>query len=223
MVWAAAIPLIAAGISAAGSIGGAYLSNKGQGKESKIQRQKRKLVDELLASLSGRGRFSDLYSSDPEVFQKSYVEPAQAMFRNQIAPQIQQQYIASGQQRGTGLDDQLLRAGVDLDQMLNQQRANFYENAQNRKANAIGSIFGVPPGQAKLSSGEALSQATGGYLASGAFADAVKGVASSAYGGSNMEGPVQKAQYQQPVRPGYAPDWREASGWELGNPNWGKY
>src|SRR5688572_31554021 len=53
---------------------------------------------------SGQGEFSDLFNFDQDLFTKSFIEPAQAKFRNQIAPQIQQQYIASGQQRGTGLD-----------------------------------------------------------------------------------------------------------------------
>jgi len=84
-------------ISAAGSIGGGWLSGKGNAnKETKTQKTKRKLVDKLIASLDGAGPYSDLYNFDQDLFNKSFIEPAKAKFRNEIAPQIQQQYIASG-------------------------------------------------------------------------------------------------------------------------------
>src|SRR3954471_24933150 len=99
-------------ISAAASAGASWLGGQGSApKETKMQKTQRKLVDQLIASLSGSGPFSDLFNSDESVFQKSFVDPAKSLFNNQIAPQIQQQFIASGQQRGSGLDDQLLRAG----------------------------------------------------------------------------------------------------------------
>src|ERR1044072_7152085 len=113
--------LLAAGLTAAGSIGGGFLAGRGSASpETKMQKTQRKLVDQLLASLGGEGPDANLYNADENIFQKSFVEPALSKFNYQIAPQIQQQYIQSGQQRGTGLEDQLLRAGVDLDALLNQ-------------------------------------------------------------------------------------------------------
>ena len=160
-------------IQAAGSIGSGYLSGRGAAeKETKMEKTKRKLVDRLITSLTGEGPYSDLFSSDEETFQKSFVEPAQAMFRNQIAPQIQQQYIASGQQRGTGLDDQLLRAGVDLDSLLNQHMYQFQQDALNRKQNTINSILGGGSGAPNMpSAGQDIMSALSGYLSSSGFAD----------------------------------------------------
>lgn len=138
-------PLIAAAGSVIGGMGK---------KETKLQKTQRKLIDELLGSLSGNGRFSELYNPSEQAFQRSFVEPAQKMFQNQIAPNIQQQFIASGQQRGTGLEDQLTRAGVDLNSMLNQQYYQFQQDALNRKQGTIGSILGAgagaPPQQSAL-------------------------------------------------------------------------
>ncbi len=114
--------------------------------ETKMQKTQRQLVDQLLASLQGNGPYSDIFNADENTFQKSFVEPAQSRFRNQTAPQIQQQYIASGQQRGTGLDDTLTRAGVDMDSMLNQQMYQFQQDALNRKQNSINSILGAGSG-----------------------------------------------------------------------------
>lgn len=164
-------------IGAAGSIAGGFLGGQGsKPKETKMEKTKRKLVDQLLASLSGQGPYSGLYQTDEAAFQKSFVDPAKSIFSNQIAPQIQQQYIASGQQRGTGLDDQLLRAGVDLDQLLNQNYLQFQNQGRDRMQNTINSILGGGAGAPQgPTSGQNLMSATGGYLSSPAFSDLVSG------------------------------------------------
>jgi len=147
-----------------------YMSGEGsRSKETKMQKTQRKLVDELIASLSGEGRFGDLFAKDDAAFQKSFVEPAQAMFRNQIAPQIQQQYIAGGQQRGTGLDDTLTRAGVDMDAMLNQYLYQHGQDAMNRQSDMIGNILGMKSQPYQPSAGQNVMSGVGGYLGSEGF------------------------------------------------------
>ncbi len=156
--------------SAATTAGASYLSGEGsRTKETKLQKIQRKMIDELIASLSGEGRFADLFSKDDEAFQKSFVEPAQAMFQNQIAPQIQQQYIAGGQQRGTGLDDTLTRAGIDMDAMLNQYLYQHQQDAMNRKSNLINSILGVKGEPYQPSAGQNVMSGLGGYVGSEGF------------------------------------------------------
>lgn len=163
---------VAAGILAGGSVLSSLLSRNP--KETRTQKQKRKLVDDLIASLSGGGSFSDLFNADDATFQKSFVDPAKSRFKNQIAPQIQQSFIAGGQQRGTGLDDTLTRAGVDLDQLLNEQFLNFQQSAQNRQVSTIGSILGAGEGvQPGLSTGDKLSEGLSGFLTSDAFGESV--------------------------------------------------
>ncbi len=200
-------PLIAAGAS--------WLSGKGNaGKESKMEKTKRKLVDQLINSLGGEGPFADLYNPSQEVFQKSFVDPAKAMFNNQIAPQIQQQYIASGQQRGSGLDDQLLRAGVDLDQMLNQQMYQFNNDALNRKQGSINSILGSGSGAPNQTSGmQDIMSGLGGYLSSDDFTQQSKDLFKS----PTTTAPSQ-APNAIPQRKGYEPAW---SDWKVGDPRWG--
>lgn len=172
-MWA---PIIAAGVSAAGSIIGGAM-NKGGSKETKIQKQQRYMIDDLIRSLRGQGPYSDLYATDENAFNKSFVEPAQQRFRNQIAPQIQQSYIASGQQRGSGLDDQLLRAGVDMNSMLDQYYLDFVNQAQNRKSSTIANILGQSAGATPpMSTGQAFGQSAAGYLASPAFGQAVNSI-----------------------------------------------
>jgi hypothetical protein len=159
------------GTVAGGIIGGAaggFLGDKG--KPTKRQNQQQELIDQLLASLKGDGAYSDLFNMDDNAFQKSYVEPAKAMFKNQIAPQIEQQYIASGQQRGTGMEDSLSRAGVEMDQLLNQQYAQMQQAAQERKLNTMNYILGSGAGQKPaLTTGQAVGQGITGYIQSEGF------------------------------------------------------
>jgi len=170
--------IIASLVSAAGSVGGGFLSGRSsQPKETKMQKKQRKVVDELLASLKGEGPYSDLFRTDEAAFQKSFVDPVKSIYANQIAPQIQQKYIASGMQRGSALQDQLLRAGVDLDQLINQQYMDYIQQAQNRQANAFSNILGLPAGaQSPRSSGDILGQAASGYISSDQFGKDIEGI-----------------------------------------------
>lgn len=213
--------LLASAITAAGSVTGGYLSGAGSGKESKMDKTRRKLLDKLVDSLEGNGPFSDLYNTDEAAFQKSFVEPAQSRFRNQIAPQIQQEFIAGGQQRGTGLDDQLLRAGVDLDSLLNQHYMDFQNRGKDRLQSSINSIVGGGSGSpAGLSTSDRIQQATGGYLASQGFSDAVTGSLKQ----YQQQGPTNSGlpnAYDKP-RKGFENDWQTVRNLPAGDPRWGQ-
>ena len=210
-------------IQAAASIGSGYLAGKGAApKETKLQKTQRKLVDRLIESLTGSGPYSNLFNMDEKAFQRSFVEPAQAMFRNRIAPQIQQQYIASGQQRGTGLDDQLLRAGVDLDSMLNQYLYQAQQDAMNRKQNALSSILGMGAGAPNMpTSGQDIMSSLGGYLSSPGFAN----MSANLFRASPNAGapPTSSAPSNFPnafsPRRGYERDWMD---YKLGDQRWGQ-
>lgn len=203
--------LIAGAVAAAGSVGGGYLSGRSSGKESKTQKTKRHLLDQLIASLQGEGPYSGLYATDYDAFQKSFIDPAKSIFNNQIAPQIQQQYIQSGQQRGTGLDDQLLRAGVDLDQMLNQNYLAFQNQGKDRMQNALNMALGADNiGTQNMGSGQSLMQSTAGYLSSPEFSKMVLNLANPQQKNMNMQ-PQDQSQ-----RRGYLPDW------QLGDSRWGQ-
>lgn len=151
-----------------GGIGGGFLGR--QDKETPIQAKQKELIDQLLESLNGKGPYSNLFNVDENAFQKSYVDPMKQMFSGQIAPQIQEQFAASGQDRGTGLENALTRAGVNMDQLLNQQYASMQQNAMGRKSNMMGSILNQAPGAPTTpTGGQAAMQGLGGYLTSDAF------------------------------------------------------
>jgi hypothetical protein len=198
VAWA---PLAAAGIGAAGSMISSWLSKPEKPKrekrappqftpkETKIQKKKRKLIDDLLYSLkTPDGTFSELYEPSEEVFQKYYVDPAKQRFQNQIAPAIQQKYIATGQHRGSGLEGALARAGVDMDELLNQQYMAYQQDTLNRRQNAMSQILGAESGpmpqniqqpQQNYSSSNAVKQGLSGYLGSDSFSKSVEDILSS--------------------------------------------
>lgn len=163
------IPLITATIQAGGAAAGGMLGRK-KDTSTEMQQRQQELIDELLSSMGGTGKYGDLFKMDQNAFQKSYVDPMKQLFSSQIAPSIQQSYIASGQQRGTGLNDQLLRAGVDMDQLLNQEYMKYMQSTQDRKYKTIEDILGMQKGAERPQSrGEAFTQGLGGYLTSGGF------------------------------------------------------
>ena len=170
----------AAGTVAGGILGGAAGGLFGGNNETPMQQRQRELIDQLLESLRGNGAYSDLFNVDEESFQKSFVDPMKKKFSSQIAPQIQQSYIASGQHRGTGLDDTLTRAGVDMDQLLNQYYYQAQQDAMNRKTNVMGSVLGAPAGaQQKPTWGQAAMQGVGGYMTSDSFGKDIGNLISS--------------------------------------------
>jgi hypothetical protein len=168
-------PLIGLGAQAlGGAIGGAFGDRGGP---TPIQQKQQELIDQLLASLQGQGPYSDLFKMDEDTFNKSYLEPAKARFNQQIAPQILQNYISSGQQRGTGLEDTLQRAGVDMDMLLNQAYAQMQQQAQRNQQNAIGGILNAGSGaKPPMSRGQAIGQGIAGALTGQPFGQGIQDV-----------------------------------------------
>lgn len=163
--------------SAAASGASGLLSGSGVAKETKREKQARKTADELLASLKGDGPFASLFNRDDGAFQKSIVDPAMSRFRNQIAPGIQQMYGASGMSRGTAMDDALLRAGVDLDQNINQLYLPFMQGQQQNSLSMLSNILGQPAGAARQPSMmQNFAQGIGGFLGSDAFSKGTENI-----------------------------------------------
>ena len=212
--------LLSGALSAAGAVGGGMLARGGQGGETRIQRKQRKMLDELYRSLKGNGSFSDLFNTDEAAFQKSYVNPAKSMFNNQIAPQIQQNYIASGQQRNSGMEDQMLRAGVDLDQILNQAYMQYQESGKNRKMNALSSFLGAGSGAPNASSPmNDFGQAVAGYASSDAFSNTISDYAKSANAAPAAQAP---SPLSQPPRAGFKADRSDWNTYKLNDPRFGR-
>jgi len=174
-------PLRAIGTAGAGLIGsvaGGFMGDRG--KPTPIDQKKKELLDQLMDSFQGNGPFSNLYNVDEQTFQKSFVDPMKQKFQSQIAPQIQQSYVASGQERGTGMEDALTRAGVDMDQLLNQFYAQMQEGAMNRQSTSMQNILGMESGpKEELTGMQAATQGLGGFLTSPDFSKGIGSILDS--------------------------------------------
>jgi len=203
---AAIIPIISALISGGGAaLGGYFNRQKPQdANPSAMQQTQKDLIDQLLASIKGNGPFSDLFNFNEDTFNKSYLEPAKQMFNSQIAPQIQQSFIANGQQRSTGMENQLTRAGVDMDQLLNQAYGGMQQNAQQNKMNAINSILGMGAGAGSTpgqTGKNAAGQGFSGYLTGEGFGSDIQDILAKFMGNKNQNQSIQDT--YQPQRKGF--------------------
>ena len=198
----------------AGGIGGGMLGRRKEqtipSQETPIQGRQRELLDQLLGSLQGNGPFSNLFQADEGAFQRSIVDPAMQRFQSQIAPNIQQQFIAGGQQRGTGLEDTLARAGVDLNQMINQQYLPFQQAGLERKQRGLESVLGAGAGAMPEQTlpgqgfGEAAGQGLAGFLSGPGFGQAASTIGGGigdilSRGRRGFEQPLQKQPFQDPT------------------------
>lgn len=138
----------AIGGAAGGLFGGLFGGNK-KSSETQMQKKQRELVDQLIGSLNGNGPYSQLFTANESDFNKTFREPALANFRNRTAPAIQAQYSGGGfgqQREGTGIQDSLARAGVDMDQLLNKSWLDYQNAAKDRQYNAMNQILGAGSG-----------------------------------------------------------------------------
>lgn len=203
----AILPFLPAIASAGTSFLSGILGKKGN-EETPIQKQKRQLIDQMLASLNGEGPYSNLFQASEEDFNKSFREPALANFRNRTAPAIRGQYTggAYGQLRSdsTGIEDSLTRAGVDMDQLLNKQYLNYVQGKEANARGAIGNILGADRGapneQSWLNAG---SQGLSGYLSSPGFGNDLTSLLSSFSQKSGAPSQNSLMDTYQPQREGF--------------------
>ena len=125
------IPIIAAAISAAGQLGGAYLSKTKQPKLEQLSTQTpaQKELEELIMSgiKSGTGPLSGLLEGfNPQAFEEGVAKPSIQNFKENILPMLQEKFIAGNQVGGSGAAKSIGRAGQGLQSTL----ANLLYQAQ---------------------------------------------------------------------------------------------
>jgi hypothetical protein len=160
-------------IGAGGSLLGGAMSKP---KETPNQQRQSQLLDQLLSSLNGSGPYADLFSPNMDTFNKGFADPMRSKFTNQTAPAIQQSFIASGQQRNSGMQNHLTQAGVDMDQMINQAYMQYQQQGNANRMNAMNAILGAPAGVPQMSGWESAKQGLGGYLGSEGARKSIQGI-----------------------------------------------
>lgn len=145
------------GTAVGGIVGGAFglfgkkKKKKKAKKVSTLDPTQEKLYGDYSSSLYGEGPFSDLYNYDAEAanqnFDQMYSRPAYRKFQENIVPTITGQYRGGNIMNSTYSAEALSRAGRDVQENLNAQRANMVyqgtQEANQRKYDAINKILGM--------------------------------------------------------------------------------
>lgn len=129
-----------------GLTGGLFGSGKKKKKKvSTFDKRQKQLNEEQYQGLIGEGPLADLYKYNPEqandVFNKNVANPAYQKFQENIIPSITGQFRKQGLQNSSFVGDALSRAGRDVQQGLDAQRAQYLygqqQGSQASRQNAV--------------------------------------------------------------------------------------
>jgi len=109
------------------------------------------LYNEYIAGIRGEGPMRDMYNFDSsaynDVFDQTVGRPAYRNFQENVIPSITGQFRKNGLQNSSYVGDSLSRAGRDVQENLDAQRAaNIFsgqQQANQNKQNAINSVLGT--------------------------------------------------------------------------------
>lgn len=76
-----------------------------------------------------------------DIFQQTYVDPAQQMLQRQILPEIQQRFVGAGAGSSSALNQALAQTATDLSSSLGQQFGQFYERQRGQQLGALGTLL----------------------------------------------------------------------------------
>ncbi len=118
---------------------------------STLDPQQQELYNKYIASLSGEGEFADLYNFDAEGananFDANVSRPAYRNFQENIIPGITGQFRQNNLQNSTYTGEALGRAGRNVQENLDAQRANMQfqgqQNAQQNKQQGINNVLNM--------------------------------------------------------------------------------
>ena len=103
---------------------------------------------------SMEGLSSQSQQQDPQqfqdMFQKSFVDPAQQTMQRQIIPGIKEQFMGMDESGSSALNQALSQSATDLSSSLGSQQMNQYNLGQNRQMQA-GGLLGQTAAQKQFS------------------------------------------------------------------------
>lgn len=115
---------------------GKKAKNKQLDLQTKDQKVMQKLIQQGLTK--DKGPLADLFGSfDEAAFKQGVTDPSIKEFQEKILPQLQEQFINSGQTLSTGFGKAQLQAGNDLQSKLAQL---MYQAREGQKQNRIGGV-----------------------------------------------------------------------------------
>ncbi len=106
-----------------------------------MQKEIQKLIKQALET--GEGPFADILGPfNLEQFKEGVEKPALATFREQVLPQIQEQYIAGNQSLGSGMRRGKLKAAQDLQTQLAGLLYQAQQQQQQNRLTGLQNLYG---------------------------------------------------------------------------------
>ena len=150
-----------------------------------------RLINEGLTS--GEGPFSDIFGKfNEEEFQKGVAQPAIEDYKQNILPQLQEQFIANNQVMGSGMQQGVAKSGNALQAKLAELMYQAKQQHKQNKLAGAGLSIGAKPHENLYEQGDKSSiwdkilpvvgGAAGGFLAGGPAGAAVGGASALAKG-----------------------------------------
>lgn len=78
-----------------------------------------------------------------DLFQKSFIDPAQQALQRQIIPGIKEQFLGVDESGSGSLNRALAQSASDVATGLGSQYMNFYNQQQGNKLGALGQLLGL--------------------------------------------------------------------------------
>ncbi len=128
-----------------GGLGGLFGNKKKKKKISSLDKRQQELNRQQHESILGQGPLADLYNYDPEqanqVFDKTIGRKAQRSFSEETVPTITGAFRSNGLQTSSYAGDAVAKAGRDVQESLDAQRAQYLygeqKDARNAKRSAV--------------------------------------------------------------------------------------
>jgi hypothetical protein len=114
----------------------ALASKKKPKKRSTLDKKQKKLRNQYIEGLHGKGEFADLFNFDPKkasaLFQESFAAPAYQNYKENIVPGITGSFRAGNLQNSSYLGNALSKAGTDVQKNLDAQLAQMLYQGQQQ-------------------------------------------------------------------------------------------
>lgn len=135
-----------------------------------------------------------------ELFQKSFIDPAQQALQRQIIPGIKEQFLGLDESSSGSLNRALAQSATDVATGLGSQYMNFYNQQQDNKLNALGQL-GALSGQRTFEPHIQQTQGLAGPIIS-ALGQVLAGYAMGGPAGAAMMGLKGSDSLQDTFKPG---------------------
>lgn len=114
--------------------------------KSTVSKQQQEFLDWIKQGIaSGEGPLADIFGQfNEEEFQKGVADPQIKKFKEELLPQLQEQFIAGNQLLGSGFQRAQGKAGTDLQSKLAELMYTAKQQHKQNQAAGVNTVLGTP-------------------------------------------------------------------------------